>query len=135
MSVGYLLDTHILIAARKGEPVALLNRLAGLTPGRLGLSSIVLAELLTGAEKSRDATRNTGAIQAMTQGMELLPFEADDATAFARIRCGLENVGSPIGPYELLIAAQAVSRGLTLVTANEKEFRRVPGLKCENWLK
>ena len=134
MAARYLLDTNTLIAARKGESATLLNRLAGLAPERLLLSCIVLAELLTGAEKSRDAKRNLAEIEAMSQGMALLLFEAADARAYARIRAALESKGKPIGPHDLQIAVQALARRL-VITANLKEFQRVPGLKCENWLK
>lgn len=135
MAARYLLDSNILIAAIKGEPTSLLNRLAGLAPERLCLSVIVLSELLTGAEKGRDSTRRKADLTDVTQGMETLPFDSDDAASYGRIRAALERKGEGIGPLDMLIAAQAVSRGLILVTANLKEFRRVPGLKCENWLR
>ena len=135
MAARYLLDTNILIAAMKCEPAALLNRLARLAPERLCLSSIVLSELLTGAEKSRDRERRHEDISDLTQGMTALPFDAGDAQAYAQIRAALEGKGEGIGPLDLLIAAQAVNHGLVLVTANQREFTRVPGLHCENWMK
>lgn len=135
MATRYLLDSNTLIAALKGEPAALLNRLAGMAIDRLCLSSIVLSELLTGAEKSRNSSAHKADIAALTQGMETLPFDSDDAASYARIRAALEKKGTPIGPHDLQIAAQAVARGLVVVTANLKEFKRVPGLACENWLK
>ena len=135
MSARYLLDSNILIAAIKGEPVALLNRLAGFAPERLCLSSLVLAELFTGAEKSRESDRRKRGLAELTKGMEAVPFDADDAAVYGRIRATLETKGEGIGPLDMLIAAQALNRGLVMVTANFKEFRRVPGLKCENWLR
>ena len=135
MAARYLLDSNVLIAAIKGEPAALLNRLAGLAPERLCLSAVVLAELFTGAEKSRDAERRRADLDELTQGMEVLPFDTGDASAYGRLRAILETKGEGIGPLDMLIAAQAVNRGLVMVTANLKEFRRVPGLKCENWLR
>ena len=135
MSARYLLDSNILIAAMKCEPASLLNRLAGMADDRLCLSTVVLGELLTGAEKSRDPVRRRADVADLTQGMEVLPFDAEDVGTYARIRAALEKKGTPIGPYDLQIAAQAVTRGLVMVTANLKEFQRVPGLKCENWLK
>jgi tRNA(fMet)-specific endonuclease VapC len=134
VAASWLLDSNILIAAIKGEPRALLNRLARIAPNRLHLSSIVLAELGTGAEKSRDRARRRADIEDLTQGMCELPFEAVDAMAYARIRAALEGAGASIGPMDLLIAAQAVARDLVVVTGNLREFRRVPGLRCENWL-
>lgn len=135
MAARYLLDSNILIAAMKCEPVALLNRLANLAPERLCLSAIVLSELLTGAEKSRDTERRKADIRDLTQGMEALPFDAGDARVYAGIRAALERQGAGIGPLDTLIAAQAVNHELVLVTANLREFRRVPGLRCENWMK
>lgn len=135
MATRYLLDTNTIIAARKGEPASLMNKLAGLAAERLCLSSIVLSELLTGAEKSRDPVRVRKDVMALTESFELLPFTAEDAAAYARLRAALESKGKPIGPMDMLIAAQAASRGLVVVTANLREFQRVAGLKCENWLK
>jgi tRNA(fMet)-specific endonuclease VapC len=135
MAARYLLDSNVLIAAIKGEPAALLNRLAGLAPERLCLSAVVLAELFTGAEKSRDSERRKADLNELTQGMEVLAFDAGDAAVYGRIRTVLESKGEGIGPLDMLIAAQALNRGLIMVTANLKEFRRVSGLKCENWLR
>lgn len=135
MAAEYLPDANIVIAALRGEHRALLNRLVGLAPQRLHLSTLVLAELETGAEKSRDPAARHADIAELTAGMSVVPFEADDAIAYARIRAALEHKGNPIGPMDMLIAAQAVTRGLILVTDNLREFRRVPGLVCENWLR
>ena len=128
-------DSNIVIAAIKGTHRPLLNRLSGLAPSRLFLSSLVEAELLYGAEKSQHGTHARAALSTVTAGMEPLPFDADDARAYARIRPALERKGASIGPMDLLIAAQAVARDLVLVTDNLREFRRVPGLRCENWLR
>lgn len=135
MSATYLLDTNTVIAALKGQPRALLNRLAELAPERLGLSSIVLAELCIGAEKSRDCARHKVDIAELTRSMTPQPFDADCAIAYGRIRAALERSGNAIGPMDMLMAAQALSAGLVLVTDNLREFRRVPGLTCENWMR
>lgn len=135
MSARYLLDSNILIAALKGEPTTVLNRIAGLAPERFCLSVVVLEEMLTGAEKSHSGAAMREDLHDLTESFELLPFNRDDASTYARIRAALERKGTPIGPYDLQIAAQAVTRGLVLVTGNTREFRRVPGLKCENWLR
>ncbi|MGQ0698265.1 MAG: PIN domain-containing protein [Panacagrimonas sp.] len=129
------MDSNILIAALKGEPATLLNRLAGLAPERLFLSAVVLGELLTGAEKSRDSGRRKADMADLTRGMETLPFDANDAAVYARIRAALEAKGEGIGPLDMQIAAQCVARDLVLVTDNLREFRRVPELTCENWLR
>jgi tRNA(fMet)-specific endonuclease VapC len=135
VTARYLLDSNILIAAIKGEPTSLLNKLAGLAPERLCLSSVVLAELFTGAEKSRESDRRKADLAELTQGMEVVPFDGGDAAVYGYVRAALETKGEGIGPLDMLIAAQAVNRGLVMVTANLKEFRRIPGLKCENWLR
>ena len=135
MAACYLLDTSIVVAAVKGEPRVLLNRLAGLAPSRLFVSSLVHAELLYGAEKSQHGAQTRAILDVLTQGFEPLSFDADCASAYGRIRAHLERKGSGIGPMHMLIAAQAVARGLVLVTDNLREFKRVPGLLCENWLR
>ena len=135
MAAGYLLDTNILSAAMRGEPRALLNKLAGIALNRLHLSAIVLGELTAGAEKSTRRTATLAALHALTADMALVPFDADDAAAYGRIRAALERKGATIGPMDMLIAAQAIARGLVLVTDNLREFKRVPGLHCENWLR
>ena len=135
MPASYLLDSNVIIAALKGEPRALLNRLAQLAPERLHISAIVLAELTTGAEKSAQPARARAALAELSAVMAPLPFDADAADAYGRIRCSLERKGRSIGPMDLLIAAQALSRDLVLVTDNVREFKRVPGLSCENWMR
>lgn len=135
MAAEYLLDTNILIAALNGTSPPLLNRLAGFAPSRLHLSSVVLGELRLGAEKSQRREAALAAVQELAEGMLVLPFDTEDATAYARIRAALERKGSPIGSLDMLIAAQAVARELVLVTDNLREFKRVPGLVCENWIR
>ncbi|MFT3791303.1 MAG: type II toxin-antitoxin system VapC family toxin [Rudaea sp.] len=135
MATAYLLDTNILSAVMRGEPRALLSRLVGLAPERMHLSTLVFAELAAGAEKGRRSAATLAMVRNLTAGMTLAPFTHDDALAYARIRAALERKGANIGPIDLLIAAQAVSRDLVLVTDNLREFRRVPGLACENWLR
>jgi len=135
VAAGYLLDTNIFSALLRGEPGSLLNRIANLAPERLCVSSLVLGELLAGAEKSDRRAATLGAIRDVISDMAHAPFNEDDAAAYARIRAALERKGANIGPMDMLIAAQAVSRGLVLVTDNLREFKRVPGLSCENWLR
>jgi len=132
---GYLLDTCIVSAAMRGDARALLNRLAGLAVDRLHVSALVLAELATGAELGTRRAATLAAVREVTQGMTVLDFDTDAAMAYARIRAALERKGNMIGQLDCLIAAQAVARGLVLVTDNLREFRRVPGLKCENWMR
>jgi tRNA(fMet)-specific endonuclease VapC len=135
MAAGYLLDTCILSAAMRGEPRALLNRLAGMAVERLHLSTLVLAELATGAELGSRRAATLAAVRDLTTGMPVLPFGGDDAMTYAHIRAALERKGKMIGQLDCLIAAQAVTHGLVLVTDNLREFLRVPGLHCENWMR
>lgn len=135
MAASYLLDTCIVSAALHGEPRKLLNRLARLAPERLHLSSLVLAELATGAELGTRRAETLAAVRDLTASMPLIAFTDDDALAYARIRGALERKGKMIGPMDCLIAAQAVARDLVMVTDNVREFRRVPGLQCENWIR
>lgn len=100
----------------------------------LAISSIVLFELRYGAAKSARPERNAQRIADFLSGpIEVLPFEAMDADEAGDIRAALERAGTPIGPYDVLVAAQARRRDALLVTANEREFARVPRLKFEDW--
>jgi tRNA(fMet)-specific endonuclease VapC len=136
VAASYLLDSNTIIAGIRGEPRALLNRLAALAPSRLFLSALVRAELLYGAEKSqRAAAQARAALAVFVDGFEPLPFDDEAAQAYGRIRTALERKGAGIGHMDCLIAAQAIARDLVLITDNLREFRRVPGLACENWLR
>lgn len=132
---GYLLDTCIVTAAMRGAPATVLNRLSTIATTRLYLSTLVLGELTAGAEKSPRRDILMAAIRDITTEMPVLPFDADAAAIYGRIRATLENKGSPIGPMDTLIAAQAVAHGLVLVTDNVREFRRVPDLHCDDWMR
>lgn len=134
MAANYLLDSNTIIAAIKGKPHALLNRMVTLAPSRLYLSALVYAELQYGADKSQHSANARAALEVIVTGFERIAFDTDDAAAYARIRAGLERKGKMIGPMDCLIAAQAVARGLVVVTDNLREFQRVPGLQCENWM-
>ncbi len=135
MASGYLLDINMVRAAMRGEPAKLLNRLAGIAADRLHLSALVLAELATGAELGTRKAATLAAVRDLTAGMPCVPFDAHAAMTYARIRAALERKGQMIGQLDCLIAAQAVARELVLVTDNLREFLRVPGLQCENWLR
>lgn len=131
---NYLLDTNILSAVMRGEPRSLLNRMATMAPSRLHLSCIVLAELSAGAEMGTRKAATLAALADMTAEMTVLLFDAGSARAYAGVRAALQRKGKVIGPMDMLIAAQALSAGLVLVTDNLREFKRVPGLTCENWM-
>ena len=131
--VRYLLDTNICIHVLRHKPATArdaFNRHAAY----LCTSSVVIAELLYGAEKSERPDDNRDAVEAFGARLEVLPFDDRAAAHYGVIRTQLERAGTPIGPYNLMIAAHARSLGLTLVTNNMKAFQRVPGLLLEDWL-
>lgn len=130
-----MLDTNIISAVMRSAPHVLLSRIAGIASERMHISSLVLAELEFGAEKTPRRANTLAAVAELTAGMTPAPFTPDDAAAYGRIRAALERKGASIGAMDMLIAAQAVARGLVLVSDNLREFRRVPGLHCENWLR
>jgi len=129
------LDTNVVIAVLKQEPAHLLERFTReLLQGALALSSIVLFELHYGIANSARRKENTDRLAVFLQApIEVLPFEPEDAEEAGKLRAELQRAGRPIGPYDLLIAAQARRRGATLVTANTGEFSRVPGLITDDW--
>ncbi len=127
----YLLDSNACIALLNSTSSSLRTRIRRHRPSEIGLSAIVTYELYYGAFKSRRMVRNIELLDRLA--FEVVPFDASDARVAGAIRCELEAVGRPIGPYDLLIAGQARARGLTLVTANSDEFLRVKDLDCEDW--
>jgi tRNA(fMet)-specific endonuclease VapC len=128
----HLLDTDICIFATKQSP-AVLGHLKRLDAGDACMSVVAYLELVHGAWKSARPAENLKAIEALAQVVPVLPLGADVALHYARIRRELEQAGTPIGPYDMLIAAHALSLDLTLVTNNTREFNRVKGLRVENW--
>lgn len=126
----YLLDANAVIAMLKGEPT-MLERLRAHLPSDFGLPSIVAHELFYGAYKSQRAAANLARVEAMQ--FEVVPFDAEDAQHAGEIRAQLAAVGTPIGPYDVLIAGQARARNLILVTHNIREFARVAQLTVEDW--
>jgi tRNA(fMet)-specific endonuclease VapC len=130
------LDTNVVIVALN-QPLSLLrarlNRaLVGDVP--VTMSSIVLFELWYGVAKGERRSHNTARITDFLAGpIKILSFDAEDARESGEIRAALARAGTPIGPYDVLIAAQARRRGAILVTANKNEFARVPGLQTQDW--
>ncbi|MGO4125553.1 type II toxin-antitoxin system VapC family toxin [Inquilinus sp. YAF38] len=133
MNATYLLDTNILIAALKGH-VQVRQRLEALPFNTIRLSAIVLGELEFGAEKSAHGERNRAHLLALVQRLPLVGIDHDTTRCYVRIRALLERQGTPIGANDTWIAAQALAVNAVLVTDNEREFSRVPGLTLENWL-
>ena len=131
----FCFDTNAVIAAIKGTPLSLLRRFdQEVVNGTVALSSIVLFEMRYGIAKSARRQANAERFLDFLQSpVNILPFDPEDAEEAGGLRALLERAGTPIGPYDTLIAAQARRRGAVLVTANTREFGRVPGLKLENW--
>ena len=131
----FCLDTNAVIAAIKGMQAGILNRFdREVMRGTVALSSVVLFELQYGISKSTRRQANTERLSDFLQSpIIVLPFDSEDAEESGDLRAFLERAGTPIGPYDTLIAAQARRRGAVLVTANTREFARVPGLTLENW--
>jgi tRNA(fMet)-specific endonuclease VapC len=126
----YLLDTNAVIAILKGDPF-MLAQLRARLPVDFGLPSIVAHELYYGAYKSQRAQANLARVEGLQ--FEVLPFDTEDAQHAGEIRAQLAASGTPIGPYDVLIAGQARARQLVLVTNNVREFARVDGLQVEDW--
>jgi tRNA(fMet)-specific endonuclease VapC len=131
--VKYLLDTDICIYLMKNRSEKILKRLKTLEPGDVGISSITLAELHYGVEKSLFPERNREALEAFALPLEVAEFGAEAAVHYGAVRAALARKGTPIGGNDLFIAAHALALGVPLVTNNLREFRRVPGLKVEGW--
>ncbi|MEX1364298.1 MAG: type II toxin-antitoxin system VapC family toxin [Nannocystaceae bacterium] len=128
----YLLDTDTCIYALKHER-GVLGRMLAKPRESVHLSVVTESELRFGVAKSRSASRALPRLESFLRPLQVLEYGSDDAIAYARIRAHLERSGKPIGPLDTLIAAHAVARGLILVTNNQREFTRVPGLDVDNW--
>jgi len=126
------LDTNICSYILRRHPAGMLQRFAALAPAEMWLSSIVAAELRFGAAKLGTA-RFASAVEQWLAGFDVRPWPLDATHHYARIRSALESSGKPIGAMDLMIAAHALAEDSVLVTANTREFHRVPGLAVEAW--
>ena len=133
--IKYMLDTNICIYTIKKKPIEVVRRLKKKHVEEIGISSITLSELEYGVMKSSKQNQNKLAIMEFLAPVEILPYDDIAALKYGEIRAYLERKGTPIGSLDTLIAAHALSIGCTLVTNNDSEFGRVPGLKVENWTK
>jgi tRNA(fMet)-specific endonuclease VapC len=129
----YLLDTNIVLYVIKRRPIEVMG-VFNENAGRMAISAVTLSELFHGAEKSARVAQNLAVVEEFASLLEVLPYSAKASQHYGAIRAALEKVGRPIGVNDLHIAAHARSEGLTLVTNNLSEFKRVPGLLTENWL-
>jgi tRNA(fMet)-specific endonuclease VapC len=128
----YMLDTNVLIYIVKNRPEVVRQNLDA-HEGEICTSSITAMELLYGAHKSQAVRRNLDVIEALLRRIEVLDFDLGAAEHAGQLRAELAVAGTPIGPYDIMIAGHARSRGLCLVTNNEGEFARVCGLRLANW--
>lgn len=131
--IRFLLDTNICIELIRRRNPSVLERLQQCAVGEVAISVITLAELEYGIAKSTKPDQNRIALSLFCAPLEILAFDDNAAAAYGPIRARLERKGRPIGPMDLLIAAHAVALDLVLVTNNLREFRRVKGLRVENW--
>ncbi len=129
----YMLDTDICIYIIKRKPLHVLKRLELIQPNQLSMSAITLAELMNGAKKSQRVEANVSRLNALGEVLEICSFDQQAAVVYGDVRSSLEKRGEVIGAHDLLIAAHALSLDRILVTNNEREFKRVEGLKVDNW--
>ncbi len=129
--IRYLLDTNAVIALLNDTTSRAAQRARRESPDEIGIPAIVAHELFYGAFKSRRVARNVALVDALQ--FPVLEFDKEDARLAGEIRATLAARGTPIGPYDVLIAGQAVARNLILVTRNVGEFQRVPELRIEDW--
>lgn len=130
---GLLLDTNILIEVIRGRAPQLKDRFIRHGPA-LATSSVVMAELVSGAMKSVEPEKSMGAVAAWLEQLDVLPFDADAAAEAGRVRAEVERNGTPIGSYDVQIAGHARATGRTVVTNNRRHFSRVEDLVVEDWL-
>lgn len=131
--MAWLLDTNVLIALVTRRSDALLRRVEAAEPGTLVTSSVVAHELYFGAYRSQKIEFNLETLRLLFADLVVLALDREDARMAGEIRAALARQGTPIGPYDVLIAGQARARGLRLVTNNLSEFQRIDGLKIEDW--
>jgi tRNA(fMet)-specific endonuclease VapC len=134
MEARYLLDTNICIYIRRDKSEALARRFRALRAGEAVLSVITFGELLYGAAKSKQSDLAFAKLAALSAVLPVLPLPVTAADSYGVIRAELEHMGQMIGNNDLWIAAHAKAENLTLVTNNEREFRRIRGLRIQNWI-
>ena len=130
----YLLDTNICIYVLKNSYPTLTEKVFSFDPTFIAMSSVTIFELEYGASKSNWGEKTRQKLAQFIAPFSILPFDSDDAVTAGRIRGFLEKQGNTIGPYDYQIAAQGISKGLTIVTHNIREFERIPGIILEDWV-
>ncbi len=130
----HLLDTNTCIFFLNRTSERIISQFKKFSPSGIKLPSITVAELFYGAEKSKAKKKNRTIVENFVSTFEIIPFDEKCCKTYAKIRASLEKVGAPIGPMDLLMASISLANNFTLITNNVREFRRVKGLKLENWL-
>jgi len=130
----YMLDTNICIYLIKRQPREVIDKFQGIAPGEIAISSVTVAEMMYGVAKSLHKDKNKSALESFLAPLEIVDFDFTAAQHYGNVRAFLEKLGTPIGAYDLMIAAHAISLNSVLVTNNEREFQRIPDLIIENWV-
>lgn len=134
MTLNYLVDTDVFSLMVKGQDVSINTRLQTLAKGEAMLSVITAGEFYYGVARAPVSKLRDQRAQRLLDFFGLLPLDAEVAASYGTVRADLRRAGTPIGPNDLWLAAQALAHGLTMVTRNTREFQRVKGLKVEDWL-
>lgn len=130
----YMLDTNICIGLIRQKSQKLIRRITRCEPGEVGVSSITIAELAFGANKSNQIEQNLSALEQFLLPIEIADFDQQASAVYGALRAYLEREGKVIGAMDMLIGAHALSLGAILVTNNVDEFQRIPKLKVEDWM-
>ena len=131
----YMLDTNICIYVIKHKPESVIRKFLEQNPADICISSITYAELMHGVEKSQSKDKNRLALTLLLSPIQIIDFDSHAAEEYGKIKADLQSQGKIIGPMDLLIASHAKSKGLTIITNNTKEFKRVKQLEVEDWSK
>ncbi|WP_145129303.1 tRNA(fMet)-specific endonuclease VapC [Pseudomonas sp. URMO17WK12:I11] len=129
----FMLDTNICIFTIKNRPIELRDAFKR-HHDQMCISTVTLMELIYGAEKSSNPERNLAAVEGLAARLEVLTYDRNAAAHTGQLRAELARLGTPIGPFDQMIAGHARSQGLIIVTNNRREFERVPGLRSEDWV-
>ena len=129
----FLLDTNAVISLLGQKSEALTDRVLACSKGEIGIPAMVSHELYFGAYRSQKVSFNLETIRLLLRDFAVLPFDEEDSRQAGEVRAALRKSGSPIGPYDVLIAGQARARDLILVSNNVREFERIPDLRLEDW--
>ncbi len=132
--MNFLIDTNICIYIMNKRPPEVIQKFKNIEIGQVGISSITVSELQYGVSKSKLREQNSKRLEEFLTPFQILPYDEDASKYYGEIHSQLESKGLIIGPLDLLIAAHALSQDLVLITNNEKEFKRIPLLKIENWV-